>query len=171
MNDSFSYGDFPPPATGDRTTDRNCLIRAITLAATSSGSGGFPNGALVVLAGDVLGEGLSNSQVTSDPTAHAEVAAIRAAAAKIGAGRLPGATLYTTLEPCLMCLHSAYWAGIERIVFGAGKNLLRPVYYEGCGNLKDAARALNRWITIEHLAGFEERIVALVSEWEGRQGD
>jgi len=118
----------------------------------------------------VLGEGLSCSRLVGDPTAHAEVGALRAAAQR-GTGSLAGAILYSALEPCLMCLHSAYWAGVARIVFGAGKIRFKPAYYETGGSLMVAASALNRPILIEYLPGFENRIVALVEGWEQGGGD
>jgi tRNA(Arg) A34 adenosine deaminase TadA len=150
--------------------DQHYLGRALNLAASSAEAGGFPNGALIVFDGTVLGEGFSCAQVTADPTAHAEVRAIRAAAAQQITGKLSGATLYTALEPCLMCLHAAYWAGIVRIVYGAGKGRFKPLYYEGGGGLTEAAGTLQREILIEYLAGFEERIIALVESWEQRPG-
>jgi len=150
--------------------DKNFLARTVMLAATSAEAGGFPSGALVLLDGAILGEGLSRSRISPDPTAHAEVEAIRAAAVKTGTSRLLGATLYSALEPCLMCLCSAYWAGIARIVYGAGKRQFKPAYYEGGVSLEITARALNRQILIDYLPGFEERIVRLVEEWEKGQG-
>ncbi len=153
--------------------NQDCLYldRAVVLSASSAEAGGFPNGALVVLDGSVLGEGLSCSRIIPDPTSHAEVSAIRGAAMNKGTGNLLGATLYSALEPCLMCLHSAYWAGIARIVYGAGKEQFRPRYYEGGSSLTAAAGVLNRRIMIEYLPGFAERIVALVHSWEMETGN
>jgi tRNA(Arg) A34 adenosine deaminase TadA len=150
--------------------DQQYLAQAVNLAAGSAEAGGFPSGALIVVAGAVIGEGLSCSRIAADPTAHAEVSAIRLAAAHQGADKLPGATLYTALEPCLMCLYSAFWAGIGRIVYGARKRQFKTAYYEGGRSLRTAAGALNRRILIEYLPGFEERIVALVNDWEKGAG-
>lgn len=149
-------------------SDRDFLGRAVALAAASAATGGFPCGAVVACGGTVIGEGQSRATIIPDPTAHAEVSAIRAAAARRGTARFPGATLYSALEPCLMCLHAAYWAGIERIVYGAGKAKFRRDYYEGGGNLTAAAALLNREIRLEQQAGFEEELVALVRTWEER---
>jgi guanine deaminase len=80
---------------------------------------GGPFGALVVKDGEIISRGWN--QVTSghDPTAHAEIVAIRAACSRLGAFRLEGCTLYVNCEPCPMCLAACYWAGIEKIVYAA----------------------------------------------------
>ncbi len=81
---------------------------------------GGPFGALVVGAdGRVIGEGCNRVTSSNDPTAHAEVTAIRAACAALGTFVLDGCTLYTSCEPCPMCLAAAYWARVEAIVYGA----------------------------------------------------
>ncbi len=81
-----------------------------------AGAGG-PFGSVVVRDGRVIGEGWNQVTSTNDPTAHAEVVAIRRACAAIGSFSLAGATLYASCEPCPMCLASAYWARVSRIVF------------------------------------------------------
>ncbi|MBI2154141.1 MAG: nucleoside deaminase [Candidatus Rokubacteria bacterium] len=78
-----------------------------------------PVGAVVVQAGEVVGRGHNQSITLSDPTAHAEVLALREAALKAGNYRLPGATLYVTVEPCPMCCGAALQARVERVVYGA----------------------------------------------------
>jgi tRNA(Arg) A34 adenosine deaminase TadA len=101
-------------------SDADHLARAIALArdAMRSNRGG-PFGAVVVRDGVVLGEGANSVLATSDPTAHAEVVAIRAACAHIGTFRLDGATIYASSEPCPMCLAAIYWSRLERIVYAA----------------------------------------------------
>ncbi len=100
-------------------TDVDFVRRALALAASGRAAGEVPVGALVVRDGEVLGEGWNRPIGAHDPTAHAEIVALRAAAARVGNYRLGGATLYVTLEPCAMCLGAALNARIERIVFGA----------------------------------------------------
>lgn len=78
---------------------------------------GGPFGAVIVRDGRVLAEGWNEVTSTNDPTAHAEVVAIRRACREVGDFSLAGATLYTSCEPCPMCLASAYWARISRIVY------------------------------------------------------
>ncbi len=149
----------------DIDADQVFLAQAVALAATSLAVGGFPNGALVVSEGSVIGEGQSLVVRLADPTAHAEVNAIRDAAGRTGRAKLRGATLYSALEPCLMCLHAACWAGIERIMFGAGKELFRAEYYEGGMSLFEAVRAMRRQPEVSLLPGHRERLVELVREW------
>lgn len=86
-----------------------------------AGEGG-PFGAVVVRAGEVVGEGWNRVIATNDPTAHAEVQAIRAACARLGRFELPDCELYTSCEPCPMCLGAAYWARIPRIYFAADRH-------------------------------------------------
>lgn len=99
--------------------DAAWMRRAIGIAEQAREAGEVPVGAVVVADGEVLGEGGNRSIASVDPTAHAEVVAIRAAAAQVGNYRLPGSTLYVTLEPCAMCAGAIVLARIERVVFGA----------------------------------------------------
>ncbi|MGN6326523.1 nucleoside deaminase [Pseudolysinimonas sp.] len=99
------------------------LDRAVELAVDNVASGGGPFGALVVGAdGAVLAEGQNRVTRDNDPTAHAEVVAIRRACAAAGAFSLEGATLYTSCEPCPLCLSAALWARIDRVVYAADRH-------------------------------------------------
>jgi tRNA(Arg) A34 adenosine deaminase TadA len=101
---------------------RAFLSRAIELGAETMRAGrGGPFGAVIVEAGVVIGEGANRVIETHDPTAHAEVLAIRAACAKRGTFSLPGATIFASSEPCPMCLAAIYWARIGAIVFSSGR--------------------------------------------------
>jgi len=94
------------------------LARALELALKGSELGdGGPFGAVIVRDGAIIGEGWNRVVVSRDPTAHAEIMAIRAACAAVDRFHLPNSTLYTSSEPCPMCLSAAYWARIGRIVF------------------------------------------------------
>jgi len=94
------------------------LRHAIELAERGSRAGdGGPFGAVIVRDGQIIAEGWNRVVVSHDPTAHAEIAAIRSACTALGHFHLPGCTLYASSEPCPMCLSAAYWARIERIVF------------------------------------------------------
>jgi tRNA(Arg) A34 adenosine deaminase TadA len=97
------------------------LRRAIRLACDNVSAGGGPFGAVVARHGVVLGEGANRVVPEADPTAHAEMLAIRAAARALGNHDLSGAVLYTSCEPCPMCLAAAWWARLSRIVFAADR--------------------------------------------------
>ncbi len=95
------------------------MRRALELALRAQGEHEVPVGAVVVLDGKILGEGWNRPISAADPTAHAEIQAMRAAAASTKNYRLTGATLYVTLEPCAMCLGAMFHARIARAVYGA----------------------------------------------------
>jgi len=98
------------------------MKRAIELSRTNVATGmGGPFGAVIVKGGVVIGEGTNQVTARNDPTAHAEVEAIRAACAHIGNFDLSGAVIYTSCEPCPMCLAAIYWARLERIYFANTK--------------------------------------------------
>lgn len=97
------------------------LARAITIATDSVAHGGGPFGAVVVTADGQAFEGTNRVTAASDPTAHAEVVAIRAASASLRDFDLSGAVLYASCEPCPMCLGAALWARIDRVVFAADR--------------------------------------------------
>lgn len=99
--------------------DESWMIEALSLAREAGAAGEVPVGAVVVLDGQIIGRGFNQPIGRFDPTAHAEVMALRDAATRLGNYRLPGATLYVTLEPCLMCAGAMMHARVARVVFGA----------------------------------------------------
>lgn len=99
--------------------DETYMRCALELAGRAADEGEVPVGALVVIDGRVVGEGWNRPIGRRDPTAHAEIEALRAAAAVLDNYRLTGATLYVTLEPCDMCLGAMFHARIARVVYGA----------------------------------------------------
>ena len=100
-------------------TDEQYMTRALELARRAQEEGEVPVGALVVLDDEIVGEGWNRPIAASDPTAHAEIQAMRRAAEKLKNYRLTGATLYVTLEPCDMCVGAMFHARIGRAVYGA----------------------------------------------------
>lgn len=100
-------------------TDEYYMQRALHLAVQAEQQGEVPVGCVIVLNDDIIGEGHNQSISQHDPSAHAEMVALRAAAQQQQNYRLPGATLYVTLEPCMMCLGAMIHARIARLVFGA----------------------------------------------------
>jgi len=102
------------------SADLTAMDRALALAADAGDHGDVPVGAVVIdAAGVILGEGRNLREATGDPTAHAEVVALRAAAASVGSWNLTECTLVVTLEPCLMCAGALLQARVSRLVFGA----------------------------------------------------
>ncbi len=100
-------------------SDTEFMERALALARSAAAQDEVPVGALVVVGGAIVGEGWNRPVGLHDPTAHAEIIALRAAAAALGNYRLGGATLYVTLEPCAMCTGALLNARVSRVVFGA----------------------------------------------------
>ena len=100
-------------------SDSDFMRRALLLAQKAAEEGEVPVGALLVLGSEVVGEGLNRPIASNDPTAHAEIIALRAGAAALGNYRLGAATLYATLEPCAMCMGAVLNARVARVVFGA----------------------------------------------------
>jgi tRNA(adenine34) deaminase len=100
-------------------TDQQWMSRALELARRAEAAGEVPVGAVVVVDGQCIAEAWNRPVSSSDPTAHAEILALRAAGAARGSYRLAGATLYVTLEPCPMCMTAMVHARIARLMFGA----------------------------------------------------
>lgn len=98
------------------------MREAIALATESVLNGGGPFGAVVARGGEIIARGSNSVTLLNDPTAHAEVTAIRRACSQNGVFKLEGCDLYTSCEPCPMCLAAAYWAGISTIYYGADRN-------------------------------------------------
>ena len=98
--------------------EESFMRRALDLAAEGVAAGGGPFGAVVVRDGRIIGEGRNNVVPGRDPTQHAEVVAIRAACEAVGSHDLSGATIYSSCEPCPMCLGAVWWARIGAVVYG-----------------------------------------------------
>lgn len=99
--------------------DEDFMRIALGLAREAGAAGEVPVGAVLVLEGEVVGRGFNQPILRHDPTAHAEIMALRDAADRVGNYRLPGSTLYVTLEPCVMCTGAIMHARVARVVFGA----------------------------------------------------
>jgi guanine deaminase len=115
------------PAKGSRimsttVTAEEFLARSIRLATANVLNSGGPFGAMIVTADGKTFDGVNRVTADNDPTAHAEVTAIRTACRELGTFDLSGAVLYTSCEPCPMCLASALWARVERVVFAADRH-------------------------------------------------
>ncbi len=126
-------------------TAEDYLRRAIHLASTHSADGRHgPFGALVVRDDEILGEGWNQVVASSDPTAHAEVMAIREACRNLGTHDLSGATLYASCEPCPMCLAAIHWARIRRVVYAASAEDAAGVGFDDARIMEEMGRGWAR---------------------------
>ena len=134
-------------------SDENYMRIALELAREAETAGEVPVGAVIVTDGEVIGRGRNSPIERSDPTAHAEILALREAGAAAGNYRLEGAILYTTLEPCVMCAGALVAARIAKVVFGA-----RDLRFGGVRSkfrLADADVLNHRLVVEEGLLGAE----------------
>jgi tRNA(Arg) A34 adenosine deaminase TadA len=149
---------------------------AFLLQAVSIGRAGMlahrggPFGAVIVGPdGQVVGEGCNQVTSTNDPTAHAEVSAIRAACAALGTFQLDGCRLYSSCEPCPMCLAAAYWARVEEIVYGASREDAAVAGFDDAFIYDEIGLAPGaRRLSMRRLA--EEPAAALFREWLDLEG-
>ena len=109
------------PETPYSADDARFMELAIRLSEENIEAGGGPFGAVIVRDGEIVATGVNRVVPNNDPTAHAEVSAIRAACEKLGTFELDGCTIYSSCEPCPMCLSALYWAGIDRLCYGNTK--------------------------------------------------
>ena len=107
--------------------DKQYMREAIRLANESVERGGGPFGAIIVIDGEVIAGSSNSVTIDNDPTAHAEVNTIRQACRRLGTFDLSGATIYTSCEPCPMCLGAIYWARISRIFYGNNRKDARDI--------------------------------------------
>ncbi|MCK4355119.1 nucleoside deaminase [Candidatus Parcubacteria bacterium] len=148
--------------------DKNYLQMAVKQAKKSAKQGGFPAGAIVVKERKVISSGVSLGNKFNDPTGHAEISAMRNACKELRTTDLTGATLYASLQPCLMCFSVAYWAGIKRIVFGCKKTdeMVQKDYYEGKADLYEINKKNSRQIDLVYITDFEKESLELIKQWE-----
>ena len=142
---------FSPESATDQ--DAFFLAKAVTLARRNIETGdGGPFGALIVKAGEIISEGWNQVIISHDPTAHAEIMAIRAASTLLGHHHLNGCVLYASSEPCPMCLAAAYWARIERIVFANPREAAAAIGFSDQDLYTELGRPLEkRQIPVTHL--------------------
>lgn len=152
----------------NKDLDLTFLKLALEQAEESVKQGGFPAGAVVVKDDEVISKSISLGFKLHDPTSHAETSAIREACKKLRTVDLGRATLYASLQPCLMCFSVANWAGISKIVYGCKKfkDMVQKSYYEGITDIKEVNKQNNRQIKLVHISDFEDNILNMIDEWE-----
>lgn len=146
--------------------EQDFLREAIELSQKSVDVGGYPVGAVIVSDGEIIATGVSNGKQLHDPTSHAETAAIREAAQKLGERDLVNVVLYSSLEPCVMCYASSFWAHIPRVVFACGRDRVTSQYYEGNHNIFSLNENSHRTIELVHEKELEEAALEVIQKWE-----
>lgn len=129
------------------------MARAVELGVESVKAGGGPFGAVLVRDGEIISTGQNRVTQNNDPTAHAEIVCIRAACEKLGSFHLEGCELYTSCEPCPMCLAALYWAHVDRIWFAAGREDAKAAGFDDDHIYREMTLSLDaRSIPIERVA-------------------
>ena len=147
--------------------DNHYAHEAIKQSQLSVEVGGYPCGAVIVKDGVIIATGLSNGKNLFDPTTHAEIDAIRHASKGLQSRSLEGCTLYTSMEPCVMCFSASFWAYIPRIVYSCARSQVDKNYYMGEHDIS----ALNeknyrRKIELVHHEESANDALKVVTEWE-----
>jgi guanine deaminase len=157
-----------PGASGDAEAHLLTAV-AVGRAGMLAGQGG-PFGAVIVGPdGQPIAEGCNRVTSANDPTAHAEISAIRAACTTLGTFKLEGCTLYTSCEPCPMCLAAAYWARVDGIVYGASREDAAAAGFDDAFLYDELALAPEaRRMPIRQVAG--DAAAALFTEWVALEG-
>lgn len=136
--------------------DEEYLRGALRLAEESAASGGGPFGAVIVRDAVVLGTGVNDVVGAADPTAHAEVVAIRDACRRLGTHELTGATVYASCEPCPMCLAAGWWARVDGIVFSADRHQAAAAGFDDAAVYAEVAAPLGeRTLPVRQLLAME----------------
>ena len=119
-----------PETNNFSSEDAKFMQKAIDLSLENVDKGGGPFGAVIVKNGEIISTGTNRVVPENDPTAHAEVKAIREACHKLGTFKLEGCTVYSSCEPCPMCLSALYWAGVSRICYGNTKEDAKAIDFD-----------------------------------------
>ena len=141
------------------------MREAIRLASANVENGGGPFGAVIARGGEIIATGVNRVTANCDPTAHAEVSAIRAAAQKLGTFNLSGCEIYSSCEPCPMCLGAIYWARLDRLFYGNTKADAARIGFDDAFIYKELALPLSaRTLRAEQLLGKDA--LATFEAWE-----
>jgi tRNA(adenine34) deaminase len=135
------------PKTSPTSEDERWIARCLELAREAAANDEVPVGAIVVVDGEVVGVGRNRVEELRSPLAHAEMEALQAALAKMGVKRLPGAELYSTLEPCFLCAGAILHTRVRRVVFGARDPKFGAV--RSLGNVLEDERLNHRCVVLE----------------------
>lgn len=159
--------DIGIPVDGDDAAggDGRFLRRAVALArAGMEAREGGPFGAVIVVDGTVVGEGWNRVTSTADPTAHAEMVALRRACSAAGHFELPGATVYASGEPCPMCWAACRWARVDRIVYANARAAAAAIGFDDQFLYDELARPGDQSVPLEHLP--MDEAAAVYAAWD-----
>ena len=148
--------------------DATFMEMAIRLSEDNIDQGGGPFGAVIVRDGKVIATGSNRVVPNNDPTAHAEVMAIRSACEKLGTFQLTGCTVYSSCEPCPMCLSALYWAGVSRICYGNTKDDAKAIQFDDSFIYDQLELSYaDRSIKCEHF--MRNRAIKAFRKWEDKE--
>ncbi len=149
-------------------SDRTHMAEAARISRERMNDGAGPFGATVVKDGTVIGRGWNQVTAASDPTAHAEVMAIRDACARIGSHDLSGAVIYASCEPCPMCLSAIYWARLDRIYYANTRDDAARIGFDDAEIYDEVAKAVgDRKIPMIRLE--DEEAARAFAEWQTKE--
>jgi len=144
--------------------DKKFLLEAIDQAKESIKQGGFPAGTIVVKDGKIISRGISIGNILHDPTSHGEINAIREACKNTNSNSLEGATIYSSLEPCMMCLSASMWANVSKMFYACGKSRVSADYYGGNYKTSDISEVFSKKIKIVQIPELENASLEIISE-------
>ena len=150
--------------------DKFHLQHAIKMSQESVDDGGYPCGAIIVKDKRVIATGISNGKQTCDPTMHAEIDAIRKASDSLQVRSLEGTTLYTSMEPCVMCFSACFWSYVSRVVYACSRLQVDKDYYMGEHDIAELnSKNYRRKIELVHLDECSQDALKIVHDWEKTQ--
>ena len=146
-------------------TPDELMSKAIQMSREAvTNAGHRPFAALIVRNGEIVGEGLNDTPSSHDPTAHGEVLAIRDATRRLGTEDLSGCEIYTTCEPCSLCVAAIWWARLDKMYYAATLNDCKEIGIGVDGLVQEIGRPLaERWLPAERVLG--DDAVAVLNEW------
>jgi len=153
--------------------DETFMQEAIDLARENVANGGQPFGAVLVMDGQVIARAVNRMEVDNDPTAHAELVALRDSGAALGVTRLDGATVYASGQPCPMCLAAMRIAGVTEIVIGYSNENGAPYGLSSAATATDLAQPLEKqvWATIRFLEPDDAEEPGIYCTWAARSAE
>ncbi|PKP10675.1 MAG: tRNA-specific adenosine deaminase [Bacteroidetes bacterium HGW-Bacteroidetes-4] len=148
--------------------DRKFMLDAIQLSKQNINEGGGPFGAIIVKEGQIIATGVNRVTNENDPTAHAEVKAIREACNKLKTFDLSGCTIYTSCEPCPMCLGAIYWAHIDKVFYGNNKSDARNIGFDDSFIYDELELPINKR-KVEFIQLLPEEAIKAFQQWNSKE--